>query len=74
MGWGTDFFRYASSTKQEVIWLRMADIELIIDSMIYIKSSPLRLLYEAGFRARKRTGESSSTQLLQALLPISLYV
>jgi len=74
MGWGTDFFRSASSTKQEVIWLRMANIELIIDSKIYIKSSPLRLLYEAGFRAGKRGGESGSTQLLQALLPIGLHV
>src|SRR5204862_8281285 len=73
-GWGKHLFRSASSTKQEVIWLRMANIELIIDSKIYIKSSPLRLLYEAGFRAGKRGGESGSTQLLQALLPIGLHV
>ena len=52
----------------------MADIELITGSMIYIKASPLRLLYEAGFRARKRAGQGCSTQLLQALLSIGLYV
>src|SRR2546430_14031470 len=40
MGWGTDFFRYASSTKQEVIWLRMANIELIIDLYQVFIASP----------------------------------
>ncbi len=49
--------------------------ERIDDWMPLVPSSnPSLLLDEAGFRARKRAGESRRTQLLKALLPSGLHI